>query len=207
MCTGGMGDPTPPPCCSCPPGCLDAEPYGTGCADTCTWCTVGCPEDGDPVGCCMEADPPPDSSLFHEDHPDHMPMGWPRPRSTDGQNLPTPYIARSRSELGNVEGMRRMLCVIDKRCQVCGEELQHSAVVCWGIGDAVVVDGAAICQRCWPSAVRLCPRLRELWDEGRLAVASMPVQALTTTSNTGLRAKVEGLAAGYVPPDYEPTPA
>lgn len=207
VCSPDYGEPKTPPCCSCPDGCLESD----DCDPLCSWCMTGCKvtafdatEPGE--GCCMENDPPPGTSVFSEVHPDYMPMGWPRPRSTDGRNLPTPYIAKSPNELGNVDGQRRMLCIADRRCQVCGEALGEWCVVTWGIGDAVIVDGAAVCPRCWPSALRLCPRLAELWAEGRLTMASVRTASLTTV-RTSLAVQLAGMGEGFTAPDWLPEQA
>jgi hypothetical protein len=126
----------------------------------------------------MSGDGCPRSSPLHEDR---MPRGLPRPRSRDG--LPVPYIARGPDELGQVEAMRRALCVLDRRCQVCGDPLGDESVVVFRPGDQFVIDGAALHPSpCWPMARELCPLLVDLAAEGRLEVRRVATSSLDAAS-------------------------
>lgn len=119
--------------------------------------------------------PPPSSPL----HPDQMPMGYPRPVSVHPPGLPVPYIAMDPEQMGEVESMRRALCVLDHRCQVCGLPLGDTAVVVARLDHAVVTDGAAIHpDRCWPLARRLCPHLREEARNEELMMWEVPTADL-----------------------------
>lgn len=119
--------------------------------------------------------PPPSSPL----HPDQMPMGYPRPVSVHPAGLPVPYIAMDRETMGEVESMRRALCVLDHRCQVCGLPLGDRAVVVARVGHQIVTDGAALHpDRCWPLARRLCPHLRAEAHAEELMMWELPTADL-----------------------------
>lgn len=201
ICTHEAFDLTPR-CCSCPTTAMCRDEDGeTECPDTCEFCTDGCAhaplvddfgEVLDDDGCCMYLEPPPEESPLH---PSQMPIGWPRP--TLG-GLPHPYIAES-DNLGKVQKHRRLLCVADRRCQVCGEPLGEWSVGCWRPGDAIIMDGAAVCLRCWPTALRLCPAIGELARAGRLLSACVRTESWAELG-AGLTAQIMGMGSGYAVP-------
>lgn len=107
------------------------------------------------------------------------PRGFPRPIHPSG--LPTPYIA-NQADLSDADAFRRALCVADRLCQVCGEPLGPSAIVCWREGDQVVIDGAGIHpEKCWPLARAQCPELASLAAKGQLLSAQVPTDSLRDT--------------------------
>lgn len=201
FCHSAVMDPVPR-CCTCERGtaCRDEDGEGAGCPDSCTFCDTGCAhaplvefgEVLDDDGCCLYVDPPPEESPLH---PSQMPIGWPRP--TLG-GFPHPYIAE-KDDLGRVEAQRRMLCIIDRRCQVCGEKLGEWSVGCWRPKDPIIVDGAAVCLRCWPVALQRCPHLAKLHHAGLLVMASVRSSAWEET-RAPLHAQVAGMSTGYVVP-------
>lgn len=139
---------------------------------------------------------PPTTSLFHPDHAQFMPIGWPRPRDPVNR-LPVPYIAQGPYEMGAVESLRSFLCVMDHRCQVCGDPLGDTCVVVAGPGSVLVIDGCGIHPApCWPTAQRLCPQLAALHAAGTLRVWTMPTAELRTSTEHG--------SIGYLVPDTEP---
>lgn len=131
------------------------------------------------------------------------PRGLPRPRSTDGRNLPVPYIASGPNQLGTTNAQRILLCVIDKRCQVCGEVIEGDAVLVSDTGLAPI-DKAPICAgRCWTMARRLCPALAALIDQGRLLMWTIDAAFLTANAD-GDAIAIPDVPGELVPPPSTP---
>lgn len=161
---------------------------------------------------------PADLDLF-EDGPTSPPSvetatGWPRPRNDEG--TPVPWVARRPDDLGHIDDDRRLSAIHDRLCQVCGEPLGEQAVVCARQGDEYVTDGAAIHpDRCWPLALRACPELVRLRDEGRLDVWTVDTTSLAPASTSpenpdapasALLMGMLGLPVAYPTPDGLPDP-
>lgn len=148
---------------------------------------------------------------MHDEAPEHYPLpasvdevldseprGLPRPiNATLG--LPIPWIANP-TDLSDANAFRRAACVVMKLCQVCGDPLGPTAMVCWRPGDAFVIDGAAIHPlRCWPLARIKCPELARLIEAGILRCAQVPTGSLVTEMGD-TRAALKGMPLGYVVP-------
>lgn len=125
------------------------------------------------------------------------PRGLPRPRHASG--LPVPWIANL-ADLGDANAFRRAVCVVLRRCQVCGEPLDGGAVVCWRAGDGIVIDGSAVHPaKCWPLALRHCPELARLNASGLLLHAVVPAFALEVVRGDPTTAE-NGMPLGYAVP-------
>lgn len=129
---------------------------------------------------------------------DSAPRGYPRPIHASG--LPTPYIA-NQADLSDADAFRRALCVAERRCQVCGDLLGPSAVVCWREGDQLVIDGAAIHPHpCWPIARSRCPELARLAATGALLSAQVPTDSLEDTI-ADAKSIHDGMPVAYLVPE------
>jgi len=126
-----------------------------------------------------------------------MEFGLPRPRTPDGR-LPVPYIAASASELGEVDPHRQYLCLIDKRCQVCGQRFDAKVLLTGSAGHTIAMDGAGVHPgACWDLALAHCPQLRKLARRGELIIWVVDVEQLRLHQ---AESQLDRIVTGYALP-------
>jgi hypothetical protein len=109
--------------------------------------------------------------------------GWPRPIIG---GLPIPWVS-SAHDLSTIDEQRLQQLRTKKLCQVCGEDHAVGSTV-YMCGSArekpdlaegcyvMAMDDGVLHERCARLAVKMCPRLRELNDQGLLRVVGVPLE-------------------------------
>jgi hypothetical protein len=134
-----------------------------------------------------------------------MPMGLPRPRHL---GTPIPYTTKLDEWTGvpqwkHNDQLRRALCVLDRRCSLCGDPLDDALVMTSAAEKPdplrAVIDGTAVHPGlCWKLTATVCPGLRRVIDAGRMHIWIVPAADLVIGGAPD--------KPSYLQPNRPPTP-